>query len=432
MNPCNEIDCDNLAGLLDSITPIQCESIANGDGIDPLDATDSCQDTQTVIDRLQEMEDAISEGSIVIAANQESACYKPGLPTHASILNTTKQALQMVKCIICAPNKDAKAYHYNYNYDSAVTTQPDTVPANLVTGDTVIENFNDVIKYWTWNGSSWVLDFQIDKSDTVEITDADLAVPGTPTITDVQNYATANGLNNTAIYYIGNGTADNPDYVWIVDEQGNIVNVENAVEPVGGLDCTEVYANTPGDCGSNNLSPTIEDKAGDLTVLNGSGNIPVDYYLDVIGGELSANVTAEIYSGTNSYVSAVLAAPGQTWPNIAPVSVSVPSAPNRASLLIVTLECDWNFQTGSASSVRAQMITSGSATINEDDLAGIGGQINQDNRKRTLTYFFKQPAGAPTYSLTLSQTISHLAGANVVGSTDGYNYIRILAIRGVK
>lgn len=247
MNPCNEIDCDNLAGLLDSITPIQCESIANGDGIDPLDATDSCQDTQTVIDRLQEMEDAISEGSIVIAANQESACYKPGLPTHASILNTTKQALQMVKCIICAPNKDAKAYHYNYNYDSAVTTQPDTVPANLVTGDTVIENFNDVIKYWTWNGSSWVLDFQIDKSDTVEITDGDLAVPGTPTITDVQNYATANGLNNTAIYYVGAGTTDNPDYVWIVDEQGNIVNVENPIDQcIKKLEITDADLATAG------------------------------------------------------------------------------------------------------------------------------------------------------------------------------------------
>ncbi len=243
---CGQIACESLSTPLAIITPAQCQNLADGNGLETDDATNSCEDIQTIIDRMQEMENAISEGNIVIGANDESVCHKTGLPTHESILNATKQAIQALKCYICG-GLDAKAYHYAYPIDSTVTTQPNTIPANLVTGDTVIESFNDVIKYWTWDGTAWTLDFSIDKSDTVEITDADLAVAGSPTITDVQTYATANGLNNTAIYYVGAGTTDNPDYVWIVDEQGNIVNVENPIDQcIKKLEITDADLATAG------------------------------------------------------------------------------------------------------------------------------------------------------------------------------------------
>jgi len=68
-------------------------------------------------------------------------------------------------------------------------------------------------------------------NEHIEITDIDLAVPGSPTAADVDQFAQANGYDDVHIFYIGNGTDSDPDYTWHVDVQGDVIRTEY---PQGG------------------------------------------------------------------------------------------------------------------------------------------------------------------------------------------------------
>ena len=77
-------------------------------------------------------------------------------------------------------------------------------------------------------------------STSTEITDTDLGVAGSPTNGDVTTYAAANNLIDTHIYYIGNGTADDPDYVYYVDTNGDVINVDSPSAATGSEDILEI------------------------------------------------------------------------------------------------------------------------------------------------------------------------------------------------
>lgn len=95
-----------------------------------------------------------------------------------------------------------------------------------------------------------VYDFVNDECKTVEpccpalneITDADLVVAGSPTSADITAFLAANpSFRSRKIFYIGAGTADDPDYTWYVAADGSFVNDES---PAGAANLFSDLAGT--------------------------------------------------------------------------------------------------------------------------------------------------------------------------------------------
>ena len=78
---------------------------------------------------------------------------------------------------------------------------------------------------------------EITPQDFVEFTDAALVLgggtTGTPTDAAAAAFIAAGSLLHTDVYYIGGGSALNPDYVWSVDGDGTVINTESPAS--GGM-----------------------------------------------------------------------------------------------------------------------------------------------------------------------------------------------------
>jgi len=119
-------------------------------------------------------------------------------------------------CIVSTERTFEALQNNNVNLTLDDSTTPGQLSAELGLDPGCVDNMlkND--------GNGWCVSLP-----TAEIVDGDLAVPGEPTETDINNYVTANETRNSMIYYIGNGTADNPDYVWYVDGLGSVTNIKS-------------------------------------------------------------------------------------------------------------------------------------------------------------------------------------------------------------
>lgn len=65
---------------------------------------------------------------------------------------------------------------------------------------------------------------------SIEILPTSVTNPDWPDANEVSTWAMTNGIVNAYIYMIGNGTADNPDYVWYVDYYSTLINVESPTQ----------------------------------------------------------------------------------------------------------------------------------------------------------------------------------------------------------
>ena len=72
-----------------------------------------------------------------------------------------------------------------------------------------------------------------------------------------------------------------------VDDLGEGFCYDSTTEKIdvtaSGIECADVFPNNPNDCAT---PPAIQDANGNVTVLNGNGNIPTDCTLEVTGGVL--------------------------------------------------------------------------------------------------------------------------------------------------
>lgn len=73
------------------------------------------------------------------------------------------------------------------------------------------------------SGDGWCVECQ----NVVEITDGDLAIAGSPTAADVTASGLIPGDSEGFIYYIGTGTAQDPDFVWFQACDESVIKVQN-------------------------------------------------------------------------------------------------------------------------------------------------------------------------------------------------------------
>lgn len=66
-----------------------------------------------------------------------------------------------------------------------------------------------------------------------EIVDTDLATAGIPLTSDINSFVAAGSLTNQYVYYIGSGSANEPDFVWFINPNGDVIRLEKPV-PSGG------------------------------------------------------------------------------------------------------------------------------------------------------------------------------------------------------
>ena len=113
-------------------------------------------------------------------------------------------------------------------------TAPVSPPAAPVSNEVLIEYYGDGIATWEYSGTTWALrgvrhDCCI--SAPVTIPAAAFADANAPTIAEVQTWVAANQPNaerGQQIIYPLNGTTDDPNFVWTVDGDGTVTNIENA------------------------------------------------------------------------------------------------------------------------------------------------------------------------------------------------------------
>ena len=162
---------------------------------------------------------------------------------------------------------DANSTFETYNTTIPVTyTTPNTIPTDPEAGDTLIEQFTDGLVYWTYDGTNWVKNFTDSKDihsyHILQTGNAPSLTPAFPVpITTAQ-------AGDTAIVKWDDGEAKYTfdGTTWILDWFEPEVS--------GGVDCADVINN-----GANSANviqlPNVQDAAGNVTVLNVNGNIPL-------------------------------------------------------------------------------------------------------------------------------------------------------------
>lgn len=143
--------------------------------------------------------------------------------------------------------------------------------------NTITLNYNSASEQLTLDIDGIVANTNISVDPSlIEITDGDLATAGTPVISDITNYVTANNTRHAYIYYIGGGTASEPDYVWYVNNAGAVVETEE----IGGITTvtTATAEITDGDLATAG-SPTPAD-----VIAFGTAGGHQEKYIYYIGG----------------------------------------------------------------------------------------------------------------------------------------------------
>ncbi len=120
------------------------------------------------------------------------------------------------------------------NLGSTTPTAPVSAPTGPVSGEVLIERYGDALAIWEFDGTNWVLRGLVrDCCPTAPATipAAAFANPNAPTIAEVAAWAAAwlpTAKTGQQIVYPLNGTTDDPNYVWTIDGDGTVTNIENA------------------------------------------------------------------------------------------------------------------------------------------------------------------------------------------------------------
>lgn len=142
-------------------------------------------------------------------------------------------------------------------------TQPSTIPNPLPTaGSVVVDPFDGCTIYFTLNADgSWK---KVEKKDC--------CVNGVPIPdTNITNYVNANNSTDQIVYFIGNGTAEDPDYVWYITHDGSIINIESpapthVTNEVAGPCPSPIPATPPSATGNEIAGATITTAYDDCTL----------------------------------------------------------------------------------------------------------------------------------------------------------------------
>ena len=139
------------------------------------------------------------------------------------------------------------------------------------------------------------------------ITDADLTTAGSPTPADVTAYAQdpANELRSTMIHYIGNGSANDPDYTYYIDLNGNATVIQ---KPVSLPTTTAVFDITDG------TNPFTVNTADVVLFNSPDGSIDVDTStpdnVQLIANSNAVQITGTATVPTNAQAAAFTAKTG--------------------------------------------------------------------------------------------------------------------------
>jgi hypothetical protein len=147
------------------LTTEECETLTSGVGIDGI--TDVCDYLQSLPARLfsiqQYLQDAGNYGALPV--NEESKCKPGDAPTASSLTSEIARAINGIVCYLCGVSGNVTHFHSEPGDFNQSATEPVNTPDPLKAGDTVIEDFDDYIVFWTYDGVNWVKNFTHDKSD---------------------------------------------------------------------------------------------------------------------------------------------------------------------------------------------------------------------------------------------------------------------------
>lgn len=275
-----------------------------------------------------------------LAVNDESKCKSDDEPTAASLTSEFALFADSIACYLCGGLGNTAHFHDEGGTDfNQSATEPVNIPAPLKAGDTVIEDFDDYLVFWTYDGTAWVKNFTHNKADansTFETYNTTIPVtyttpntsPTDPEAGDTlieqftdglvywtydgtnwaKNFTDSKDIHSYHILQTGNAPSLTPAFpVPITTAQAGdtaIVKWDDGeakytfdgttwildwFEPElsGGVSCEDVFNN--GAEQSAAITPTnIVDATGDTTTPDVNGNIPTNT-LDVISGSLELN-----------------------------------------------------------------------------------------------------------------------------------------------
>ena len=177
--------------------------------------------------------------------------------------DNTEHRESLLDLLCCTIVNDVTAQ----NCPNPLPSAPSTVPNPLPTaGSVFIDAYKDCTLYFTLNtdGSYDV----VAKRDCCvtgdEVGNTDFDTTGDPA-TGITNYVNTNNITNKIIKYVGNGTASDPDYVWYVDSEGVVLNIES---PSPEEECCPETSEIPATAFGDANAPTINDVQTWITEQN--------------------------------------------------------------------------------------------------------------------------------------------------------------------
>lgn len=321
------------------LTGPECDTLASGTGIDGI--TDVCDYLQSLPVRLFDIQNHLeglgNYGALPV--NEDSKCKPSEAPTASSLVSEIARAINAITCFLCGVGGGSKSHFHDETGDfNQLATTPLNIPADLDINDTVIEDFDDYLVFWTWDGTTWTKNFVHDKADAnsafqthnqnipTPTYTTPLTPPANPEAGDtiieqyldgivywtfdgtnwVKNFTDSKDIHSYHVLQAGNAPSLTPIFpVPITTAQAGdtaIVRWDNGEakytyngaswvldwfnEDASGIECADVFPNNPNDCAT---PPAIQDSNGNVTVLNGNGNIPLDTTYNagyVVGGNL--------------------------------------------------------------------------------------------------------------------------------------------------
>ncbi len=170
-------------------------------------------------------------------------------------------------------------------------------------------------------------------------------------------------------------------------------SINDKINANGQIECTDIFPNNPNDCAT---PPAIQDANGNITALNGNGNIPTDCTLNVTGGALGVRRATFIVGPNIAGAVAVVANGG--WQLV-------------ATLIIPAETCDRNLITN----FEITIAFNGAPAPNVNDQARFRVLLN-GVQIGTQTGIFKPNSSANTWGYELDYDRYFQLASGVAGT----------------
>jgi hypothetical protein len=424
-----------------------------------------------------------------LAVNDESKCKSDDEPTAASLTSEFALFADSIACYLCGGLGNTAHFHDEGGTDfNQSATEPVNIPAPLKAGDTVIEDFDDYLVFWTYDGTAWVKNFTHNKADanstfetyntTIPVTyTTPNTIPTDPEAGDtlieqftdglvywtydgtnwVKNFTDSKDIHSYHILQTGNAPSLTPAFpVPITTAQAGdtaIVKWDDGeakytfdgtswildwFEPElsGGVSCEDVFNN-----GAEQASPilptNIVDANSNVTTPNVNGDIPFDTTGNVgyvLAGKLRVPGGAVKRQNTTYVLT-----PAQTVGSTATSSVgtfTVPSLPFDTMISIRTKQIVATSYAAASSSHQIRMdsiVTSTNVaivsnyTITQDKNFGFG-PYSADSNTINFESTALVPANTPAFTISTSfrLTILGVVGTPSAAGTSGLGVVQLI------